>query len=157
MKKTATWMALAEACAGIVQTAPMLRRALCETAIDVQPVDGLAALLGRVLHPVWLPAAELAFIASEQFHADADLVDAALDDLSAITTRNLETGGSAWTWLGHRGFHILVAHRVIHALWTKARQAEALAVKAALGNPAMPKAGHRFPFGYSPRPSNEVL
>lgn len=104
--------------------------ALNETVLDASPAQGLARLLGRVLHPAWLSTAALVKLAEGELSRLPDTAGAILDDLAAISGRNLETGdtGAAWTWIGNRGFHILVAHRIAHGLWASSRLA--LAVKA---------------------------
>lgn len=132
MQPSGTWDALRESCKGIAADAPELSVALHQTILDVSPARGLARLLGRVLHPAWLSAATLESLAEGEFTRSPDAVSAALDDLAAISGRNLETGdtGAAWTWLGNRGFHILAVHRVVHGLWASSRQPLALALKA---------------------------
>ena len=127
------WDALCASCHAIAVAAPELGAGLDD--VRHGPGAALAGLLGRVLQPTWLSADALVALARAEFEAAPDLVAIALDDLSAIGGRNLETGdtGAAWTWIGHRGFHILLAHRLVHTLWTTARQTLALAVKAGAG------------------------
>lgn len=132
MHGSATWDGLREACASIAAGTPELSAALHETVLDASPSQGLARLLGRVLHPAWMSAAALVELAEGEFTWQPGLAAAALDDLAVTSGRNLEPGdsGAAWTWLGHRGFHILAAHRLVHGLWSSSRQPLALAVKA---------------------------
>ena len=104
--------------------------ALRDTVPDAYPAEGLSRLLGRVLHAVWLRADETVSLAATRFRTDPDLVAAALGDLSTIALRNLERGGLAWFWLANRGFHVMLAHRLIHSLWRAGEHATALALKA---------------------------
>jgi len=126
------WKDLAGACASVASSSPALAAGLEDTVLSATPAQGLARLLGRTLHPVWLPRAGIEVVARTEFERAGDLVAAVLEDLQAISARNLEPGGAAWTWLGGRGFHILAAHRVIHALWTGGQPPVALAMKAGL-------------------------
>lgn len=132
MQCSATWDALREASRRISLDAPELSAALSETVLDGSPAQGLARLLGRMLRPAWISSAMLVELAEGEFTRQPALAAAALDDLAAISTRNLEPGdpGAAWTWLGHRGFHVLATHRLVHGLWSSSRQPLALAVKA---------------------------
>lgn len=132
MRQSETWSALRASCRGIAAGSPELWLALQKTVLDATPAQGLARLIGRVLHPGWLSAAVLVDLAEGEFTRCPDAAAAALDDLAAISGRNLESGdtGAAWTWLGNRGFHILAVHRVVHGLWESSRRPLALAVKA---------------------------
>lgn len=127
-----TWKALRASCQRIAVEAPELSMTLHQTVLDATPAQGLARLIGHTLHPAWLSTACLVELAEREFTRCPDAAAAALDDLAAISGRNLESGdtGAAWTWLGNRGFHILVIHRVVHGLWKSSRQPLALAVKA---------------------------
>ena len=132
MDPAPTWAELDDACLGISSEAQALAGPLRDTGAGSAPASGLSRLLARVLQPVWLSAEALAAVAEAEFTLAPDLAECALEDLTAITVRNLEGGGLALTWLGNRGFHVLVAHRVIHSLWARGQQATALAIKAGL-------------------------
>ncbi|MCQ4160052.1 serine O-acetyltransferase, partial [Roseomonas sp. GC11] len=106
-----------------------LAGALAATPGAATPPAGLADLLARLVRPAWVERAALAALARESFTAAPQDVAAALADLGAITTRNFEPGGLPGTWIGGRGFHILVAHRLAHRLWRQGREALAMAVK----------------------------
>lgn len=125
MSAEATWRRLA-AQAG--QAPAPLAAALAATAGAATPVAGIAALLGRLLPPLWLEAGPLA--AATLTEADAAAV---LSDLEAITARNFEPSGLLGTWVGHRGFQMLASHRLAHRLWTGGQPALAMAVRSAAG------------------------
>ena len=129
-----TWEALRASSLEVATDFPELGPALRETVIEVSPVRGLSKLLGRVLQPTWMPIEKLNQVAEGVFISSPDDAAAALDDLRAINGRNLEVGdaGAAWTWIGNRGLHILIAHRIVHRLWVSDRRPLALAMKAAM-------------------------
>ena len=58
---------------------------------------------------------------------------ASFADLETIHRLNFEPGGRLGIWLGGRGFHVLAAWRVAHALWMSGQQALALAWKTGAG------------------------
>ena len=130
------WGALRASSLDIVAAFPDLAPALKETVIDVSPARGLARLLGRVLQPTWMPIERLVQLAESEFTASPGDEAATLADLRAISDRNLEVGdtGAAWTWLGNRGLHILIGHRIVHRLWVTDRRPLALAMKAAMSS-----------------------
>ena len=132
MDPAATWAELGDACLEIASENLGLAGAFRDTIPLGFPGRGLSRLLARVLQPAWLSAEALAAVAEAEFALAPDLAVSALEDLAAITDRNLESGGLACTWLGNRGFHVLVTHRVIHSLWARGQQATALALKAGL-------------------------
>lgn len=120
---------------------PLLAPALTATARAATPAAGLAALLARLIRPVWMEPEAAETLAREAL-APEDTA-AALADLDAITSRNFEPGGLAGTWLGGRGFHMLAAHRVAHRLWLMGRHDLAMGWKtaaAALGADIHPAA-----------------
>lgn len=132
MDPAATWAALQDACSGISSSAPALAGPVRETVVEASLAQGIARLLGRVLQPVWLSADGVVAMAELEFSRAPDLAAIVMEDLATITDRNLESGGTAWTWLGNRGFHVMATHRLIHSLWTGGHQAMALALKAGL-------------------------
>ena len=132
MDAAATWAELSDVCLGIASAAPALAGPLRDTVTEATPALGLPRLLARVLQPTWISGEALSAVAEAEFGLTPDLAARALEDLAAITARNLDSGGLAWTWLANRGFHVMVAHRVIHSLWTRGQQSTALAVKAGL-------------------------
>lgn len=134
MRLSEAWSGLQAACSSVAARSPAISTILHDTLLDVSPEQGFAYLLGKVLCPAWLSTAQIVAIAQKEFERSPAVILAAMDDLDAITTRNLESGGVAWTWIGHRGFHVLVAHRVIHALWSAGSEETALAVKASLAS-----------------------
>ena len=126
----AAWTRLAGEAARLAGTEPRLAAAAAElAAAGSDPAAGLAGLLGRLLRPVWLAPGDAAAIALEAFAADPGAAAAAIADLEAITRLNFEPGGLLGTWIGGRGFHMLVAHRVAHVLWGQGRHALAMAWK----------------------------
>ena len=112
-------------------TTPLLLAPLRATILDASPALGAARLMARFAQPVFLQAADLQALTEATFGAAPDDLDAVLDDLDAITGRNFEPGGLVTTWLGSRGFHILLAHRLAHLLHRDRGPALATAVKAA--------------------------
>jgi serine O-acetyltransferase len=134
MDLSEAWSGLQAACGGLAVKSPAIATVFHDTLLDASPEQGLARLLGKVLCPAWLSAADLVAIAQAEFERSPAVIMAAMEDLDAITGRNLESGGVAWTWIGNRGFHVLIAHRVIHALWSAGSEETALAVKASLAS-----------------------
>lgn len=129
MSGAATWAQLQEEAGDAADDEPELLDTLTATALAPDPARGLAALLGRVMRPVWLQPGAAGSIAGAVFAAGPDLVEDALADLAAVARLNFEPGGIAGTWIAGRGFHMLTAHRVAHALWTGGRQTLAMAWK----------------------------
>jgi len=120
---------------------PLLAATLGRTALAADAASGLAALLGLLIPPVWLT--DPCGLAEAVFRDSPDAVDAALADLDAVTRLNFEPGGLVGTWIGGRGFHMLTAHRVAHALWCRGDRTLAMAWKtaaAALGADIHPAA-----------------
>lgn len=113
-----------------MRASPSLLDALRSTVLDAHPCQGVARLLGRLARPVFLDADDVRSVAEGTFAAAPESLDAILGDLHTITVRNFEPGGLVGTWLGSRGFHVLVAHRLAHALWQAGQPAMASAVKA---------------------------
>jgi serine O-acetyltransferase len=123
----ATWERLRQEAAA--ETGPDLRDVVAPLASETDPARALASLLGRMLRPAWLSAAQAHDVAMDAFGSATEAVAASLADLDAITRLNFEPGGLLGTWIGGRGFHILAAHRVAHALWTEGRHRLAMAWK----------------------------
>lgn len=123
----ATWRRLSEEAAALAGREPALATALAE--LPQGPAAGLAALLARLLRPAWLEPGALRPLAEALFAAQPQDVAAALADLDAITTRNFEPGGLLGSWIGGRGFHMLLAHRAAHRLWQQGRTELAMALK----------------------------
>lgn len=132
MEHGPTWDALCASAREIAVGHPDLAPALQATVFGASPAQGLSRLLGRFLQPTWMPVEAYVRLAEAEFDASPDDVEGALADLKAIADRNLEVGdtGAAWTWLGNRGLHVLLVHRVVHRLWITGRQPLALALKA---------------------------
>lgn len=120
------WAALRRQAAVLAASEPALAEAL---ALPEIPAAGLAGLLRRMVPPVWLRPEAVEELALATLTKDD--VEAALADLEAITTRNFEPGGLIGTWLGGRGFHMLLGHRLAHRLWVQDRQALAMGWKTA--------------------------
>ncbi|MFK4047726.1 serine O-acetyltransferase [Roseomonas mucosa] len=111
------------------EAVPPLAASLTETAAAEGPVDGLATLLGRLLPSLWLEPGMAAFLARDVLLRHPVAVEAALADLERITMLNFEPGGLLGTWIGGRGFHMLLSHRVAHALWQERQHSLAMAWK----------------------------
>lgn len=124
-----TWARLREEAGRAAQAEPDIAGALAATALAPDPARGLAALLELALRPVWLRPGAAGSLAGAAFAASPDAVEAALADLATAARLNFEPGGLAGTWMAGRGFHMLTAHRVAHALWTGGRETLAMAWK----------------------------
>jgi serine O-acetyltransferase len=121
----------------------LLAATLGRTALAAEAPSGLAALLDLLIGQVWIDQGEARGLAEQVLREAPDATDAALADLDAITQLNFEPGGLAGTWIGGRGFHMLLAHRVAHALWRRGDHGLAMAWKtasAALGADIHPAA-----------------
>lgn len=125
------WSRLQEEAEATARAAPRLLPALRATVLDAAPATGAARLVARLARPVFLDAADLEALATDAFARAPDDLGAALDDLDAINGRNFEPGGLVTTWLGGRGFHILLAHRLAHILHCKGDPALAAAARTA--------------------------
>lgn len=137
-----TWSRLREEAAALSSAAPELAPALACLARDAGLAEALADLVARLLPPLWLEREALRRLAREVF-AQGEAGDIALADLETITRLNFEPGGLAASWIGARGFHMLLAHRVAHELWRQGRRDLSTAVKtaaAALGADIHPAA-----------------
>jgi serine O-acetyltransferase len=108
-----------------------LAATLGRTALAAEAPTGLAALLDLLIRQVWLDQAEARRLAEQVFREAPDATGSALADLDAITRLNFEPGGLVDTWIGGRGFHMLLAHRVAHALWRRGDHSLAMAWKTA--------------------------
>jgi serine O-acetyltransferase len=128
--RLAVWQRLQQEAAALADAAPPLAVGLGACAADAAPPLGLGRLLGRLLRPVWLDEAGIAALAAGTLEQAPAAVDAALEDLQAITGANFEPGGLATTFLSNRGFHVLLGHRVLHALWQRGDRALAEALRA---------------------------
>lgn len=128
--RDAVWSRLQGEAEDALRASPPLLDALRSTALDASPCEGAARLLARLARPVFLDADDLRSLAADAFAAAPGTLDAVLDDLRTITRRNFEPGGLVGTWLGSRGFHVLLAHRLAHRLWRGGQPALASAVKA---------------------------
>ncbi|WP_159995205.1 serine O-acetyltransferase [Roseomonas sp. 18066] len=120
------WPRLQEEAAALAARVPALAAGLGETALASDAASGLAGLLRRLVPGGWV---EIGPLAQRSFAEAPDDVAAALADLDAITRLNFEPGGLVGTWLGGRGFHMLVAHRLAHRLWMDGETELAIAVK----------------------------
>ena len=130
---TPGWAELrADAKAGL-GTAPDLGPILAPLLAARSPAEGLAGLLSRLPPANWLPTERLRAIALAAYAAAPDAVAASFADLETIHRLNFEPGGRLGIWLGGRGFHVLAAWRVAHALWMSGQQALALAWKTGAG------------------------
>ena len=125
----ALWEQLRAEAARVAAGTPELAEALMATARAPEPATGLAALLGRLLRPVWLAEGAAMALARDTLARHPGACADALADLERITTLNFEPGGLLGTWIGGRGFHMLTAHRVAHALWQDGRHSLAMAWK----------------------------
>lgn len=137
------WARLREDAAAVACARAELVPALSQTVLAVEPAAGLAALLARLIRPVFIEAGEMQRLAERAFRPGGAAAEAALADLDYIAHLNYEPGGMVGTWLGGRGFHMLLAHRVAHELWFSHRQETAMAYKtaaAALGADIHPAA-----------------
>jgi serine O-acetyltransferase len=100
---------------------------LADTAGAPDAAGGLAALLARLSPSPLLEPGVLRDLARATLLPQD--VDATLADLQAVTIRNFEPRGLLGTWIGGRGFHMLLAHRLNHRLWRQGRHALAMACK----------------------------
>ncbi len=124
-------------------TQRLLAATLGRTALAMDACTGLAALLDLLIPQLWLDQGEACRAAEQIFRDVPNATDAALADLDTITRLNFEPGGLVGTWIGGRGFHMLTAHRVAHALWQRGDRTLAMAWKtasAALGADIHPAA-----------------
>lgn len=121
-----TWSRLQTEAAALAAAVPALAPALAATALAGDAPRALAGLLRRVVPVAWLDPHDLACRSFTEAPQD---VAAALADLEAITRLNFEPGGLVGTWLGGRGFHMLVAHRLAHRLWQQGQRELAIACK----------------------------
>ncbi|WP_207553456.1 serine O-acetyltransferase [Teichococcus deserti] len=120
------WPVLQAEAAALADRVPALAAGLGETALAPDAARGLAGLLRRMVPGGWL---DLGALAERVFAEAPDDVAAALADLETITRLNFEPGGLVGTWLGGRGFHMLVAHRLAHRLWQDGETELAIAAK----------------------------
>jgi serine O-acetyltransferase len=122
------WERFQQEAASMVLAVPELG-ALRQMAVAPDPATAVASLLRRLVPPVWMDSGAVFTLARDSFRASPEDVGAMLADLDAITQLNFEPGGLAATWVGGRGFHMLLAHRVAHRLWRQNSRDLAMAFK----------------------------
>lgn len=102
---------------------PIIGR-LMQTAIHSHPGFrfALAALIGRKLADLTLPAEALAELAATAHQADPDIAAASAADLVAIRERDPACPDFVTPFLYFKGFQALQVYRVAHHLWADGRR-----------------------------------
>ena len=102
---------------------PIMGRLLCGSIhAHADFTAALAALVGRKLADLAVPADALAELAATAYAADPDLVAAGASDLVAIKERDPACPDLVTPFLYFKGFQALQIHRVAHHLWRNGRR-----------------------------------
>lgn len=131
VSKEVLWQKLRAEARDHVKSEPVLASHLHSSVlVHGKLEDSLAFILANKLSSLTLLSTPLMRLIQEAYHAEPDIVDAAVADMQAVLDRDPACFGYSQVLLWFKGFQAIQSQRVAHWLWRHNRRPLAMALQS---------------------------